>query len=52
MKKIRVEVSTSIYGSKVHEEFEVEDNCTEEEIEEELQNCVWDRINVYWEEIK
>lgn len=52
MKKIRVEVSTSIYGSGVYDEFEVEDNCTEEEIEEMVQDCAWNMIDICWEEKK
>lgn len=52
MKKIRVIVETGFVGCKLYDEFEVEENTTEEEIEKQavlVKNeltCDW-----YWKEV-
>lgn len=51
MKKIRVSVSTNRVGSTVTREFEIDDNATEEEINEEAWECACDMIDYVWEEV-
>lgn len=51
MKKIKVSVSTNRVGSTTTREFEVEDNATEEEINEEAWENACDMIDYNWEEI-
>lgn len=51
MKKIRVSVSTNRVGSTVTREFEIDDNATEEEINEEAWECACDMIDYGWEEV-
>ena len=52
MKKIRVSVSTNRVGSTVTREFEIDDNATEEEINEEAWECACDMIDYGWEEVQ
>ena len=52
MKKIRVYVATNKVGSECYDEFEVEDNTTEEEIDKEVEEYIWNMIDIYWEEIE
>ena len=51
MRKIKVSVGTNRVGSTVTREFEVEDNATEEEINEEAWEAACDMIDYSWEEI-
>ena len=51
MKKIRVSVSTNRVGSTVTREFEIDDNATEEENNEETLECACDMIDYGWEEV-
>lgn len=52
MRKIRVYVSTNKVGSECYDEFEVEDDCAEEEINELAEEYILDMINTYWKEIE
>lgn len=51
MKKIRVSVCTNRVGSTVTREFEIDDNATEEEINEWAWECACDMIDYVWEEV-
>lgn len=51
MRKIRVYVSTNKVGSECYDDFEVEDDYTEEEINELAEERILDMIDTYWEEI-
>lgn len=51
MRKIKVSVGTNRVGSTVTREFEVDDNATEEEINEEAWGCACDMIDYVWEEV-
>lgn len=52
MKKIRVYVATNKVGSESYDEFEIEDDATEEEIDKEVEDYIWNMIDSYWEEVK
>ena len=51
MKKIKVSVGTNRVGSTVTREFEIEDNATEEEINEIAWETAMDMIDYGWEEV-
>lgn len=51
MKKIRVSVETNRVGSMMTREIEVEDNATDEEINEEAWKCACEMINYCWERV-
>lgn len=46
---IKVSVSTGLVGSKVYEEFEIEDDATEDEIEKIARETMFNLINWSWE---
>lgn len=52
MKTIRVSVGTNRVGSTTTREFEVDDNATEEEINELAWETAMDMIDFTWEEVK
>lgn len=53
MRHIKIRVSTDRVGSQVSKEIEVEDDCSELEIEEMAREVMLDLINWSWkEEIK
>lgn len=52
MKKIKVYVATDKIGSECYDEFEIEDDATEEEIDKEAGDYIWNMIDSYWEEVK
>lgn len=52
MRKIRVYVSTNKVGSECYDDFEVEDDYTEEEINELAEERILDMIDTYWEKIE
>lgn len=51
MKKIRVSVETNRVGSMVTREIEVEDDVTDEEINEEAWEAACDMVYYSWEEV-
>lgn len=51
MKKIKAYLETGFAGCEIEEEFEVEDNATEKEIEEQAREVIFDRISWGWEEM-
>lgn len=51
MRKIKVSVGTNRVGSTSTREFEVNDNATEEEINEQAWETACDMIDFNWEEI-
>ena len=52
MKKYKGRVSTNRVGSEVTFEFEIEDNATEKQIEEIALECMWDCIEMTYEEVE
>lgn len=52
MRKIKWEISTGYYGADYRGEFEVEDNTTDKEIEEMIEQEVWNYICYSWEEVR
>lgn len=45
MRRIKAYLETGFAGCEIEEEFEVEDNATEKEIEEQAREAIFDRIN-------
>lgn len=52
MKKYRGRVSTNRVGSTVTFEFEVDDKATEEQINEIALECMWECIEMNYEEVE
>lgn len=52
MKKYKGRVSTDRVGSAVTFEFEVNDNATEEQINEIALECMWECISMDYEEVE
>jgi len=52
MKKIRVSVSTGYCGCDKHEEFEMSDDATEQEIKEASLDVLFDMIDWNYEEVE
>lgn len=50
MRKFKGGISTNIHGSECKFEFEVEDDATDEEIEETAQQAAFEWIDWYYEE--
>ena len=50
MRKIKVIIDTGFAGGIHEDELEVEDNATDEEIEEEVQDVVFNYISYRWKE--
>ena len=50
MRKIKVIIDTGFAGGIHEDELEVEDNATDEEIEEEVQDVVFNYISYSWKE--
>lgn len=50
MRKIRVTISIGLVGCKRTETFDVEDDATEEEIEEMAKEAALESLNWNWEE--
>ncbi|HET8689376.1 MAG TPA: hypothetical protein VFM18_22425 [Methanosarcina sp.] len=50
MKKIVVSVSTGYIGSRKEKVIEVEDDSTEEEIQEIAESALWEMIDFDWYE--
>lgn len=48
MKKVKVWVSTKKVGSRCDDSFEIEDNATEEEIEELAEEVMWEMVDWNW----
>lgn len=52
MRKFKGSISTNAVGSECEFDFEVEDDATEEEIEEEARETAFNWVNWEYEEIK
>lgn len=52
MRKIKVTASTRYIGSESVDYFEVEDNATEEEINEIATQVLNELVDFHWEEVK
>lgn len=52
MKKYKGRVSTDRVGSEVTFEFEVQDSATEEQINEIALECMWECIEMTYEEVE
>lgn len=52
MRKIRVYLNTDLAGCTIEDEFEVDDNASNDEIEEMAKESMFDHIDWGWEEIK
>lgn len=52
MRKIKVHVSTYKEGSEITRITEVEDNISENDIDEIVADIIFDMIDSYWEEIE
>jgi hypothetical protein len=52
MKRIRVYVTTNRVGSKVERIFEVEDDCSEQEIEEFAKDSMFEMIEWGYSEVE
>lgn len=52
MKKYKGIISTNVNGSECEFEFEVPDNATEEEVEEEAKDAAFNWINWEYHEVK
>lgn len=51
MRKFKGEINTNKVGSQCEFEFEVEDDATEEEIEEEARQSAFEYVDWYFDEI-
>lgn len=49
--KVRFEVGTNIAGSEVSDVIEVEDDMTDDEIEEYFQNWIWEQLDYSWRKV-
>ena len=52
MRKFKGTIETNVIGSACEFEFEVEDNATEDEIEEEAKETAFNFINWQYQEVK
>ena len=52
MKKIKIHVSTYVEGSEITRVIEVEDNISENDIDEVVADTIFDMVDSYWEEIE
>lgn len=51
MRKIKAYLDTGFAGCRIEEEFEVEDDATQEQIEEEAREAVFNSIDWGWHEV-
>lgn len=51
MRKIKAYLDTGFAGCRIEEEFEVEDDATQQQIEEEAREAVFDSIDWGWHEV-
>ena len=51
MRKVKISLSTGFAGANYENIIEVEDDITEEELEEICEEFVWDHISVGWKYI-
>lgn len=51
MRKIKAYLDTRFAGCRIEEEFEVEDDATQEQIEEEAREAVFNSIDWGWHEV-
>lgn len=52
MKNIKFAMETDLVGCGSEEIFEFDDDVTDEEIEEELKDWVWNQIDAWYEEVE
>lgn len=52
MRKFKGSIGTGMVGSRVKFEFEVDDECTDEEIEEYAQEVAFEKIEWSFEEVE
>ena len=51
MRKIKAYLETGFAGCRIEEEFEVENDATQEQIEEEAREAVFNSIDWGWHEV-
>ncbi len=51
MRKIKAYLDTGFAGCRIEEEFEVENDATQEQIEEEAREAVFNSIDWGWHEV-
>lgn len=51
MRKIRAHLETGFAGGAIEEEFEVDDNATDSEIEEQAREVIFDCVDWGWHEM-
>ena len=51
MRKIKAYLDTGFAGCRIEEEFEVEDDATQQQIEEEAREAVFNSIDWGWHEV-
>lgn len=51
MRKIKAYLDAGFAGCRIEEEFEVEDDATQEQIEEEAREAVFNSIDWGWHEV-
>lgn len=51
MRKIKAYLDTGFAGCRIEEEFEIEDDATQEQIEEEAREAVFNSIDWGWHEV-
>lgn len=51
MRKIRAYLETGFAGCAIEEEFEVDDNATDSEIEEQAREVIFDCVDWGWHEM-
>lgn len=51
MRKVKAYLDTGFAGCRIEEEFEVEDDATQEQIEEEAREAVFNSIDWGWHEV-
>ena len=51
MRKIKAYLETGFVGCRIEEEFEVEDDATQQQIEEEAREALFNSIDWGWHEV-
>lgn len=51
MRKIKVYLETGFAGCRIEEEFEVEDDATDAQLEEQAREAIFDRVDWGWYEV-
>lgn len=50
MRKIKAYLETGFAGCRIEEEFEVEDDATDAQVEEQAREAIFDRVDWGWHE--